>query len=229
VSGVLAERRLVVEQRVLSHAGVEPGLGRLFGVSGWMVVDKRMETLDTSITRDDDLYPGVRVRLPVRLSTANLRLQVDVNVGDPVLPGARPTHIPSILPGPGPTVLAYPRAMVIAEKLGTALQRGAASTCWRDFADLYSLVEAGGVDSEQAAASIAAVAAHRGVPLAPLGDVLAGMTDRAQARWASWIRQQGLAGRVPASFGDLVQRLDGATRPWMVASSAEDSNSDDFR
>jgi hypothetical protein len=41
VSGVLAERRQVVEQRVLSHAGVEAGLGRLFGVSGWMVVDKR--------------------------------------------------------------------------------------------------------------------------------------------------------------------------------------------
>jgi hypothetical protein len=41
VSGALAERRPVVEQRALSHAGLEAGLGRLFGVSGWMVVDKR--------------------------------------------------------------------------------------------------------------------------------------------------------------------------------------------
>jgi hypothetical protein len=206
-------------------------VGRLIAEVASVYVDDGLdflvETLDTSIIRDEDVYPGVRVRLDVRLATANLRLQVDVNVGDPVIPGARLTEIPSILPGPGPTVLAYPRAMVIAEKLVTALQRGAASTRWRDFADLYSLVEAGGVAAEQAAASIAAVAAHRGVPLAPLGDVLAGMPDRAQARWASWIRQQGLAGRVPASFGDLVQRLDGATRPWIVASSAEDSNSDE--
>ena len=186
-----------------------------------------METHDTSIIRDEDVYPGVRVRLDVRLATANLRLQVDVNVGDPVIPGARLTEIPSILPGPGPTVLAYPRAMVIAEKLVTAIQRGGASTRWRDFADLYSLVEAAGVASEQAAASIAAVAAHRGVPLAPLGHVLAGMPDRAQARWASWIRQQGLVDRVPASFGAVVQRLDQATRPWIEAAMSEDSNSED--
>jgi hypothetical protein len=83
------------------------------------------------------------------------------------------------------------------------------------------------VDPEQAAASIAAVAAHRGVPLAPLGDVLAGMPDRAQARWASWIRQQGLADRVPQSFEDLVERLDRATRPWIVAAATADSNSEE--
>lgn len=144
-----------------------------------------------------------------------------------MIPGARLTEIPPILAGTGPTVLAYPRAMVIAEKLFAALQHGAAGSRWRDFADLYSLVDAGDVDSEQAPASIAAFTAHRGVPLAPLDDVLAGMPDRAQARWASWIRQQGLVDRVPRSFGDLVQRLDRATLPWIVAAAAEDLNPDE--
>lgn len=192
-------------------------------------LDFLVGTLDTAIIRDDDVYPGVRVRLEVRLATARLRLQVDVNVGDPVVPGARLTEIPAILPGAGPTVLAYPRAMVIAEKLVTALQRGAASTRWRDFADLYLMVEAGHLDSEPLAASIAAVATHRGVPLAPLGDVLAGMPDRAQTRWASWLRQQGLVDRVPRSFEDLVERLDRATWPWIVAAATADSNSTEIR
>lgn len=169
------------------------------------------------------MYPGVRVRLQILLATAKLRLQVDVNVGDPVVPGATPTEIPSILPGPGPTVLAYPRAMVIAEKLVTALQRGAASTRWRDFADLHLMIEADPGDARQVVPSIAAVGRHRGVPLAPLRAVLAGMPERAQARWAVWLEQQGLADRVPRSFQELLDRLDQATQPWITAAAATNS------
>lgn len=186
-----------------------------------------VETLDISVIRDDDIYPGVRVRLQVLLATARLRLQVDVNVGDPVVPGAMPTEIPPILPGTGPVVLAYPREMVLAEKLVTALQRGAASTRWRDFADLYLMIAADPGDSQQLVPSIAAVASHRGVPLAPLHGVLAGMPERAQTRWASWLEQHGLEERVPRSFGQLLDRLDQATQPWISAAAATASNSDD--
>lgn len=185
-----------------------------------------VETLDTAVIRDDDIYPGVRVRLEVRLATAKLRLQVDVNVGDPVVPGPTPTAIPPVLPGPGPTVLAYPRAMVIAEKLVTALQRGAASTRWRDFADLYLMIAADPGDVPRVVPAIAAVAKHRAVPLKPLGKVLAGMPERAQSRWESWLKQHGLADRVPRSFEELLDRLDESTRPWITAAAVEDSNSD---
>ena len=186
-----------------------------------------VETLETSSVRDDDIYPGVRVGLQVLLATARLRLQVDVNVGDPVVPGAALTEIPPILPGTGPTVLAYPRAMVLAEKLVTALQRGAASTRWRDFADLHLMIGADPGDAREVVPSIAAVASHRGVPLAPLHKVLAGMPERAQTRWASWLAQQGLADRVPRSFGELLDRLDQATQPWITAAAATDLNADD--
>lgn len=205
-------------------------LGRLIAEVAAVYVDDGLdflvETIDTSIIRDDDVYPGVRIRLRVRLATANLRLQVDVNVGDPVVPGARLTEIPPILPGIGPTVLAYPRAMVIAEKLVTALQRGAASTRWRDFADLYLMIAADAVDAQEVVRSIAAVARHRGAPLAPLRDVLDGMPERAQSRWASWLRQQGLEDRVPRSFRHLLDRIDRATEPWIAAATTWASNSD---
>lgn len=184
-----------------------------------------VETLDASVIRDNDIYPGVRVRLEVRLATGRLRLQVDVNVGDPVVPGATPTEIPPILPGPGPTILAYPRAMVIAEKLVTALQRGAASIRWRDFADLYLMIAAEPDDAQEVVPSIAAVAGHRGVPLLPLRQVLSGMPERAQTRWRSWLKQQGLEDRVPQSLEELLDRLDDRTRPWIAAAAIEDSNS----
>lgn len=205
IGGLIAE---------VAEVGVDDGLEFL------------VKTLDTSVIRDDDIYPGVRVRLEVRLATARLRLQVDVNVGDPMVPGATPTEIPPVLPGPGPTVLAYPRAMVIAEKLVTALQRGAASTRWRDFADLYLMTLAEPDDAQQVVPSIAAVARHRGVPLTPLSKVLAGMPERAQSRWEPWLEQQGLADRVPRSFETLLDRLDETTTSWIRAAAIEDSNSD---
>lgn len=205
-------------------------VGRLIAEVAAVDLDDGLEfivgTLDTSRIRDDDVYPGVRVRLEVLLATARLRLQVDVNVGDPVVPGAQLIEIPTLFPGSGPVVLAYPRAMVIAEKLVTALQRGAASTRWRDFSDLYLMIAAVPGDEEQMASCIAVVSKHRGVPLVPLRDVLEGMPERAQPRWASWLRQQGLEGRVPRSFEQLLDQLDQATWPWIKAAIPTGSNSE---
>jgi hypothetical protein len=116
--------------------------------------------------------------------------------------------------------------MVIAEKLVTALQRGAASTRWRYFADLYLMIATDPGDVPRVVPAIAAVAKHRGVPLKPLGKVLAGMPERAQSRWESWLKQHGLADRVPRSFEELLDRLDESTRPWITAAAVEDSNSD---
>jgi hypothetical protein len=87
------------------------------------------------VIRDDDVYPGVRASLEARLATARLKFSVDFNVGDPVIPAPIRTGVPVLLGGEPIEVLAYPKVMVVAEKLVTALQRGRASTRWRDFAD----------------------------------------------------------------------------------------------
>ncbi|MBU1910555.1 MAG: nucleotidyl transferase AbiEii/AbiGii toxin family protein, partial [Verrucomicrobia bacterium] len=67
-------------------------------------------------------------------------LPEEANVGDPVVPAPIRTSIPVLLGDEPIEVLAYPKVMVFAEKLVTALQRGRASTRWRDFADLFVLV-----------------------------------------------------------------------------------------
>ena len=48
-----------------------------------------VETVATDLIRDDDIYPGVRVALDARLATARIKFSVDLNVGDPVVPGSR--------------------------------------------------------------------------------------------------------------------------------------------
>jgi hypothetical protein len=108
-------------------------------------------------------------------------------------------------------------AMVVAEKLVTALQRGAANTRWRDFADLFLLI--GNVDHIEVVEALRAVAEHRGVALQALGEALDEMPRVAQARWAVWLKRQGSNRAVPEEFQVLLDTLDGKTRAWIAAAA----------
>jgi hypothetical protein len=104
--------------------------------------------------------------------------------------------------------------MVVAEKLVTALQRGRASTRWRDFADLFVLVP-GDLIEDEVIEALRAVASHRGVALKPLAGVLSGMPQEAQARWTTWRKRQGAQDRVPEDFAAVLDALDERTRAWI--------------
>ena len=173
------------------------------------------DTITAAVIRDDDVYPGVRASLEARLATARLKFSVDFNVGDPVVPAPIRTAIPVLLEDKPIEVLAYPKVMVVAEKLVTALQRGRASTRWRDFADLFMLVPSNLVESEIIEA-LHAVAKYRGVPLQPLGRVLDGMPREAQARWATWRERQGAPEHMPGDFATVLDALDERTKAWFM-------------
>lgn len=169
--------------------------------------------------RDDDVYPGVRASLEACLATARVKFSVDVNVGDPVIPAPIRTAVPVLLGDDPIEVLAYPKVMVVVEKLVTALQRGRASTRWRDFADLFMLVLGDLIESEIIDA-LRAVAKYRGVPLQPLGTVLEGMPVDAQARWATWRGRQRTQDRMPEDFATLLAALDERTHAWLSKAAA---------
>lgn len=173
--------------------------------------------LHTEAIRDDDAYPGVRVTLDARLATARIRFSVDLNVGDPVVPAPESTTFPVLLSDDPIALLAYPKAMVVAEKLVTALQRGAANTRWRDFADLFLLVD--NVGHREVVEALRAVANHRGVALQAIGEALDGMPRVAQARWAVWLKRQGSSRAVPEDFEAMLAMLDGKTQAWMAAAA----------
>ena len=90
------------------------------------------------VIRDGDEYSGVRVSLQCSLASARIHFHVDVNVGDPIWPAPQMVALPRLLGGEI-ALAGYPLAMVYAEKVVTAIQRGIANTRWRDFADLYLL------------------------------------------------------------------------------------------
>ena len=154
-------------------------------IADGLIFDAEHATAET--IRDDDHYSGVRVTLGGELSRATIRLHVDVNVGDPIWPEPQQVRLPRLLDGTL-LILGYPLEMVFAEKIVTALARGTANTRWRDFLDLYVLIQRHAVDAETLRTSMQHVAQYRGVPLSPLKPALAGFPDIAQSRWLAGLR-----------------------------------------
>lgn len=124
---------------------------------------------------------------------------MDVNVGDPIWPEPQRIEVPRLLDG----VLAvrgYPLEMVLAEKIVTAITRGAANTRWRDFLDIYTLVRHHGVASATLRQSLLRVAQYRDIALSSLSTALTDYAGIAQQRWLAWLRKQRLDSTVPKEF-----------------------------
>lgn len=85
-------------------------------------------TIETSPIRGEEEYGGVRVHLEARVSTARIRLQVDIGFGDVITPAASVLEFPALLDFPAPRLRAYPRETVVAEKLEAMVKLGLANS-----------------------------------------------------------------------------------------------------
>jgi hypothetical protein len=181
-----------------------------------MTIDDGVHFVTTEATaeiiREDAIYKAVRVSMPARLASAKLVIQVDVNVGDPIAPEAAHLELPRLLGGSF-QALGYPVTMVLAEKLITALERGATNTRWRDFVDVATLSRQQTIVGDDLLVSLHAVASHRRVELVTLAESLDGFAALAEARWMTWRRKHALGDRTPSTFAELLVEVEAFADP----------------
>lgn len=193
----------------LGVPGELEAIGNLIGSVARIPADDGLQftpsTRPARAIRTEDVYPGVRVSLPVALASAGLDLHVDVNVGDPLWPGPDDIHLPRLLDLAPLSLRGSPLHMVLAEKIVTAIQRGTANTRWRDFSDVFSLSQKQTVSGHDLQRAISEVADYRGVDLIELRAALPAFAQLAQARWGAWRRRQALEEQLPASFAAVLQ------------------------
>jgi hypothetical protein len=111
--------------------------------------------------RVEDAYGGQRVELTAHLGKARLRVQVDVGIGDAIVPEPEWIEYPGLLNLPRPRLRAYRPATAIAEKLHAMVVLGAANSRMRDFFDVHMLASARPFDGAELAAAIKATFARR--------------------------------------------------------------------
>lgn len=186
--------------------------------------DVRAETI-----REEDEYSGVRVRLITRLATAREPFHVDVNVGDPIWPAPTEVFLPRLLEREPIKLRGYSLEMVLAEKIVTALQRGPASTRWRDFGDVYQLTGRHIFHAKELRQALQAVANYRHVDLSGLDDALDGYAEIGQPRWAAWRRRLQLTDSLPANFGEALDALETFAEPILSGSVGDSASWDPAR
>jgi hypothetical protein len=178
---------------------------------------------------DEDKYGGVRIRLVARLASAREPFRVDVNIGDPIWPEPTEISLPRLL-GQEPIQLrGYPMEMVLAEKIVTALQRGSASTRWRDFGDIFVITGRLTFRAGEVRQTLEAVADYRHVELANIDDALDGYAEIGQPRWASWRRKLQLTETLPERFDHTLESLKDFANPIITGSITDPATWDPVR
>jgi hypothetical protein len=141
-----------------------------------------------------------------RVGQARVRLQIDVGLGDDIAGGPQRVQYPTLLGEPGPTVLAYPRETVVAEKVHAMVVRGEANSRLRDFHDLYVFAQRFEFEGQRVARAIAATFKSRRteLPEPPSIDALSPRFFADATRAAQW-RAFLQRNRLDVSSHDFVQ------------------------
>jgi hypothetical protein len=166
-------------------------------------------TVTTAVIRDDALYSGVRVTMGAQLATAQVKLRLDINFGDPVTPAPRLVELPALRPDVAPIrILGYPIETVLAEKLVTAIDLGRANTRVRDFADIYTLTGTQSVRCDAVRAAVEATAAFRSVTLAPLSQATEGLGTLRATTYVAYRKSLGSTVQgLPQQFVDAISAV----------------------
>lgn len=186
-----------------------------------------LESLVVGPIREEQEYGGVRVELVARVTTARLRLQVDVGFGDAITPAATMVEFPALLDFPAPHVQAYPRETVVAEKLEAMVQLGMANSRMKDFYDVAVLARDFDFDSEVLARAIRATFERRKTPLpttVPVAFTPSFTEDpMKKAQWSGFVRKSGV--RDASSLADTVAVVRVFVEPPLVAATTGTSGS----
>ena len=143
------------------------------------------------------------------LAGARLALQIDIGFGDAVTPAAQPVSYPTMLADlPAPTLRAYPKATVVAEKLHAVTVLGMTNTRMKDFFDLWVLLHDTTTDDAELQRAIEATFARpqTAMPSAhPIGlsDTFAEDATK-QLQWQAFLKKNKLE---PMDLGDVVRTI----------------------
>ncbi len=94
------------------------------------------DTLVADAIKEDQQYEGIRVKLTASLGNARIHLQADIGFGDATVPPPVEVEYPALLDFPHPSLRAYAKETVVAEKLEAMVDLGFTNSRMKDFYDL---------------------------------------------------------------------------------------------
>jgi predicted nucleotidyltransferase component of viral defense system len=164
-------------------------------------------TIRVERIRDEEAYEGVRVRVEARLGDARIPLQIDVGLGDTIVPASEELEYSTLLEFPAPKLHAYSKESVIAEKFEAMVKLGVANSRMKDFYDLWVLAQRFEFDSSTLAAAIQSTFKTRRTAL-PRSSPLALRTEfyelpTKQTQWRAFLQKSKL--KADSSLKEIIE------------------------
>ncbi len=165
------------------------------------------DTIRVERIRDDEAYEGVRVRVEARLGDVRVPLQIDVGLGDTIVPSSEELEYPTLLKFAAPKLHAYSKESVVAEKFEAMVKLGMANSRMKDFYDLWVLAKRFEFESATLAAAIQATFKTRRTTL-PRSSPLALQADFHElptklTQWRAFLRKSGL--KADSSLKEIIE------------------------
>jgi hypothetical protein len=178
--------------------------------------------------RVEEEYAGVRALFWAFLSTARIRMQVDIGIGDALTSDVNEIEYPAMLPHlPRANIRAYPRETSVAEKFEAMVKLGRRNSRMKDFHDVYALSAAFAFDGATLCAAIKGCFDRRVTSwTAERPDALTTafyQDELIQKRWQAYLRGGDILVTPPISFDEVGQqiiRFLGPVRDSIIASEA---------
>ena len=98
------------------------------------------DSIITDDIRDNQEYQGIRVRLNAYLGNARVSIQIDIGLGDAIVPTPLQIEYPTILDFPAPRIRVYHPATVVAEKFHAMIELGMMNSRLKDFYDVHVIL-----------------------------------------------------------------------------------------
>jgi len=169
----------------------------------------RPATVKSERIREDADYEGVRTRFDGLLARARMAMQLDVGIGDVMVPGPVEIAYPTLLDMPAPRLKGYPRETAIAEKFEAMVKLGTLNSRMKDFYDIWLLSRQFDFDGSMLAQAANATFVNRRT--AVKADPVALTTEFSESevaniQWRAFVRKGRLA-NAPARLGEAVSGI----------------------
>ena len=160
------------------------------------------DSLKIETRRDEEQYPGLKVKFTANLGKMVIPIEVDIGFGDAISPGVVHAEIPPILPHfPAVRLAMYPQQTVVAEKFEAIVSLDIANSRYKDFFDIWFLATYFSFDADSLCDAITATFERRKTPLPtqtpPTLTPEWAQTTEATQYWRGFVRRSGLGDTAP--------------------------------
>lgn len=107
-----------------------------------------LETLVTKQITKQDEYQGINISVTALLGNIKIPVSIDIGFGDIIVPGRMKIDFPVLLDFDIPHIYSYSIESTLSEKFEAIVSLGLANTRFKDFYDIYILLQSKNIDDE---------------------------------------------------------------------------------